>query len=127
MDTTNYQVEKPTTEVQTKPVAKRVPVDFIYHQLNWDFIKDMARVAAYAHDKYGSVQQYTNSQLVGEKSPMNHMAEHMRAYLCNEPHDKFGTVEMQLVAIAYNAMMQYYYHKQCGPEEYRLHVPQASR
>lgn len=102
--------------------ARRHSVDFLYHLLNWDFIKDMARIAAYAHAKYGSVQQYTDSRLSGDKSPVNHMIEHIRMYQCEEKHDHFGTVEMQLAAVAYNAMMEYYYYKVYGPEEYKLHV-----
>jgi hypothetical protein len=103
-------------------LALRHPVDFQYHQLNWDFLKEMARIAHYASTKYGSIQQYTDSRLVGDKSPMNHMAEHIRQYVVGEEHDHFHTVKVHLVAIAYNAMMEYYYYEKFGPGEYKLHV-----
>jgi hypothetical protein len=102
--------------------AKRVPVDYIYHQLNWDFIHGMATIAAYAATKYGSVQQYADSRLAGEKSPVNHMLRHMGQYITGENHDHFGNVESHLLAIAYNAMMEYYYYQRYGREEYKLNV-----
>jgi len=105
-----------------KPVAKRVPVDYIYHQLNWDFIHGMAQIASYAAHKYGSVQQYADSRLAGEKSPVNHMLRHMGQYITGEKHDHFQTMEAHLLAIAYNAMMEYYYFKQYGREDYKLNV-----
>jgi hypothetical protein len=109
--------------VDDHPVeAKRVPVDYIYHQLNWDFIHGMATIASYAAFKYGSVQQYADSRLAGEKSPVNHMAAHLKSYIVGEKHDHFQTMEAHLLAIAYNAMMEYYYFKQYGREEYKLNV-----
>jgi hypothetical protein len=41
--------------------------------------------------------------------------EHVAAYVKREAHDKFGTLEHQLAAIAYNAAMEYYYLKNGGP------------
>jgi hypothetical protein len=111
--------------VQDVLLAKRVPVNYQYHQLNWDFIHGMAAVAMYASEKYGSVQQYANSRLLGEKSPMNHLLDHYRQYVTGQPHDHFNTIEAHLVAIAYNAMMEYFYFQKFGPEEYRLHVDQS--
>ena len=95
--------------------AKRQPVDFQYHRLNWNFIKLMAQIADYAANKYGSVEQYTDSRLEGEKSPLNHMAEHMRQYIAREPHDKFTDIRFHLAAIAYNAMMEMWYLDHGGP------------
>jgi hypothetical protein len=111
------------TNVVDHPVeAKRVPVDYIYHQLNWDFIHGMAQIASYAHGKYGSVQQYADSRLAGEKSPVNHMAAHLKQYITGEKHDHFQTMEAHLLAIAYNAMMEYYYYQRYGREDYKLNV-----
>lgn len=93
----------------------RQPVSFDYQGLNWDFIKLKAEIAAYAKQKYGSVEQYAEVYPVGEQSPMNHIAEHMRQYLAREPHDKFGTLKHHLAAIAYNAMMEFYYLEHGGP------------
>ena len=101
--------------VSEPKVAKRQPVDFQYHRLNWDFIKLMAQIANYADGKYGSAGHYTNSRLVGEKSPVNHIIEHVRQYLTHEPHDHFGRDHsFHLAAIAYNAMMEFYYYKHGG-------------
>jgi hypothetical protein len=108
--------------VEDKPVAKRVPVDYIYHQLNWDFIHGLAQIASYAATKYGSVQQYADSRLAGEKSPVNHMLRHIGQYITGESHDHFGNVESHLLAIAYNAMMEFHYYQAYGREEYKLHV-----
>jgi len=108
--------------VEDQPVAKRVPVDYIYHQLNWDFIHGMAQIASYAAHKYGSVQQYADSRLAGEKSPVNHMLRHIGQYITGESHDHFHSVEAHLWAIAYNAMMEYYYYQRYGREEYKLNV-----
>lgn len=103
-------------EVTPEPkVAKRQPVDFQYHRLNWNFIKLMAQIADYAANKYGSVEQYTDSRLEGEKSPLNHIAEHMRQYIAREPHDKFTDIRFHLAAIAYNAMMEMWYLDHGGP------------
>jgi hypothetical protein len=95
--------------------VKREPVNFDYEGLNWDFIKLQAEIAAHAKRKYGSIEQYADGRLEGEKSPLNHMAEHMRSYMAREQHDKFGTLKHQLAAIAYNASMEFYYLEHGGP------------
>ena len=95
--------------------AKRQPVDHQSHRLNWKFIRLMGKIAHYASEKYGSVEQYTDSRLEGEKSPMNHIIGHIEEYSSRKPHDKFGNLEMQLAAIAYNAMMEYWYLTHGGP------------
>ena len=94
---------------------KREPVSFNYEGLNWDFIKLQAEIANYARAKYGSIDQYADGRLEGEKSPLNHMAEHMRMYMARETHDKFGTLKHQLAAIAYNASMEFFYLEHGGP------------
>lgn len=94
--------------------VKRVPVDYIYEAIHPGFLKGLARIAGYAAQKYGSWHQYLNARLTGDKSPINHAMEHIRAYRENEPHDKFGSVEMQLVAAAYNILMEYVYFLKWG-------------
>lgn len=95
--------------------VKRQPVDFNFESLNWDFIHAMAKIANYANTKYGSAVQYTNARLVGGNSPINHIVGHVREYSKRIPHDRFGNLEMQLAAIAYNAMMEFYYLQNGGP------------
>lgn len=112
-------------QVVVDGLVKRHPVDFLYNKLNWDFIKLLAQIAQYAEGKYGAAEQYREAELTGDGSPMNHMAEHMRAYMAGESHDHFGGQEYQLAAIAYNAMMEYFYFKQRGCPE-RLFEPRVS-
>lgn len=105
------------------PQATRLPVDFRYDALNPAFLKMLARIGAYADEKYGSWAQYTQSRLTGEKSPVNHIHEHLRAYVMGEKYDHFdGDPRWHLAAIAYNAMMSFYYHSKWGPEQHPLHL-----
>jgi hypothetical protein len=101
----------------------RVPVDYRYDAINPSFLKMLARIGSYADQKYGSWSQYTRARLVGEKSPVNHIQEHLRAYVTGEPYDHFdGDPRWHLAAIAYNAMMAYFYHSKWGPEIHPLTV-----
>lgn len=94
--------------------ARRLPVDYRFDSLNWEFVKLMAQIAHYAGEKYGRPENYVNSRLEGEKDPLNHMLDHYRAYLAGEPHDHFGNPTYHLAAIAYNAMMACYNHVTWG-------------
>lgn len=96
--------------------VKRQPVNYRYDALNHNFLKLLAEIAKYAGDKYGSPQQYAAARLTGEKSPINHIYEHLRAYQDGELHDHFGTMKHQLAAIAYNAMMSFLYDEKFGYE-----------
>lgn len=104
----------------------REPVNFNYTGLNWDFLKLMAEIVPYADAKYTSFAQYTHARLEGEKSPANHMAEHLRQYMMNEPYDHFdGDRGRHLAAIAYNAMMEWYYLKKFGGQMHPLKLVKA--
>lgn len=100
--------------LKDEPQAKRLPVDYRYDALNWDFIHMMAEVAHLGGQKYGAPEQYISARLIGEKSPMNHILNHYREYMKGEPHDHFQDLEHHLAVIAYNAMMEFYYHRQFG-------------
>lgn len=103
--------------------ATRVPVFFNYTGLNWDFLKQMAEIVPYADKKYKSFAQYTKSRMTGDASPVNHMAEHLRQYMMDEPYDHFdGDRGRHLVAIAYNAMIEWYYLRRFGPEQHPLKI-----
>jgi hypothetical protein len=103
--------------------AIRIPVDYRYDAINPTFLKMLARIGSYADQKYGAWEQYTRKRLVGEKSPVNHIQEHLRAYVTGEPYDHFdGDPRWHLAAIAYNAMMAYFYHSKWGPEIHPLTV-----
>ena len=107
-------VETANTVSQPAPKVKRAPVDHQTSRLYWPFIILMGKIAHYANEKYGSVEQYADGRLEGEKSPINHIAGHIAEYVSRKPHDKFGNLEMQLAAIAYNAMMECVYLHQGG-------------
>lgn len=94
--------------------AKRHPVDYNYTALNWTFIKGLAKIAQYAAGKYGSAEQYLDSRLEEEKSPINHAIEHLVLYMQGVPHDHFGTVDGQLWAAGYNIMMEIGYFQKYG-------------
>jgi hypothetical protein len=94
---------------------KRVPVDFRYDAINPEFLKCLAKIGAYADEKYGAWHQYTGTRLTGEKSPINYIYEHLRAYVMDEPYDHFdGDTRWHLAAVAYNAMMEFWYHTKWG-------------
>ena len=92
--------------------AKREPVDYRYDAINPLFLKCLARIGAYGAEKYGSFDNYKESRLTGDKSPINHIYEHLRAYREEEPYERFdGHTRWHLVAIAYNAMMEFFYQE----------------
>ncbi len=95
--------------------VKRVPVDFDFSTLNWDFLKEMAKIAHRSQEKYGSTLQYTEGRLEGEKSPINHIADHTRAYLMGEEDDMLGGAEGNMAKVAYNAMIEWFYYRRFGP------------
>lgn len=94
--------------------TKRQLVTYRYDALNHDFIKCMAEIAFYAQEKYGSPEQYKHTRLEGEKGPINHIYEHLRAYQAGDEHDHFGGMRHQLAAVAYNAMMEFLYAEKFG-------------
>lgn len=120
-------VFKPTVEFEKRAVGgealTRVPVDFRYDALNPEFEKMLAKIASYADDKYGDCHLYAKlpDRLRGEKSPINHIREHLRQYIAMETYDKFdGDLGWHLAAIAYNAMMELHYLRKFGPVQHPL-------
>jgi hypothetical protein len=103
-----------------KPI--RHPVEFDYGGLNLVFLKKLAMIPVYASKKYGSWSQYTAARLEGEKSPLNHIYEHLRQYQMGEAYDHFDKhPTWHLVAVAYNAMMEFFYHMKFGFKAHPLH------
>lgn len=101
----------------------RHPVNYRYDALNPEFEKMLAMIASYADEKYGDCHLYARleERLRGEKSPINHMREHMRQYVMQEPYDKFdGDLGWHLAAIAYNAMMELFYLRKFGTVKHGL-------
>jgi hypothetical protein len=98
--------------------AKRIPVDFDYASVHPQFLKGLARIAGYAAEKYGTWHQYLGTRLVGDKSPVNHAYDHIRAYREQEVYERLdGHPRWHLVAAAYNLMMAFVYDERFGPEE----------
>jgi hypothetical protein len=115
--------EKHLADPEVLRIAHRHPVDYRWDALNWEFLKLLARIAHYADAKYGRAENYVDSELGGDRSPMNHIPEHVRQYLTGEPHDHFDDPAFHLAAIAYNAMMEFYYLQQRGPRVGELYRP----
>jgi hypothetical protein len=108
--------------------VKRVPVDFRYDAVNPDFLLALAKIGSYASEKYGSWSQYTGARLLGDKDPVNHIYEHLRQYQMNEGYDHFdGDVRWHLVAVAYNAMMSFWYHSKWGALRHPLDLKEDSK
>jgi hypothetical protein len=101
----------------------REPVNYRYDALNPEFEKMLAMIASYADEKYTDCHLYAKlpDRLRGEKSPINHMREHLRQYIVQKPYDKFdGDIGWHLAAIAYNAMMELFYLRKFGPVQHAL-------
>ena len=98
-------------------VARRDKVNYRYDILYWNFIHSMAEIAHLGAEKYGDFN-YRQPGLTRDKSPVNHIANHLRRYLENESYDHhFLGIEKKwhLVAIAFNAMMEFW-HEEHPPE-----------
>ena len=92
--------------------AVRHPVAYRYDAVDPAFLLAMAEIGAYGEKKYGRWDNYKSSRLRGEGGPINHIYEHLRQYRMREKYDHFeGDVGRHLVAVAYNAMMEYWYYQ----------------
>jgi len=90
--------------------AKRDPADFRFDLLDWEFIYSLALLAKFGADKYGELD-WQKSRLSGDKSPMNHIIRHFFSYKADEAynHGDLTDPKYHLVAIAFNAMMEFWY------------------
>jgi hypothetical protein len=82
------------------------------------FIEAMSDIGRYGFDKYAEQSfearasrglrerpsERTSAVAIGD-----HAAEHFAGYLRGELHDHFGTSKHQLAAVAFNAMMEFYF------------------
>lgn len=94
--------------------VKRDKIGYLYTSLDWGFIRAMARLGLHGSDKYDTpgdpIPNWKQGVVLREKSPVNHMAEHMAAYNLGEHHDHFGCSKWHLVAIAFNAMIEFFHY-----------------
>jgi len=89
--------------------------------LDESFLQAMNDIGRYGFEKYGpqSFQQRRlngdrgrgplESTRTGSQKIADHAREHFSMYLNHEPHDHFGTDAHQLAAVAFNAMMEFYF------------------
>ena len=86
-----------------------------------DFIAAMDDIGRYGHDKYGDFSFHARA-LRGDSSRgdhprttsvaiCEHAQGHLNQYLRGELHDHFNTRKHQLAAVAFNAMMEFYFAK----------------
>lgn len=93
----------------------------IYPHLNAKFLEAMNEIGLYGLEKYGE-ESFDYRTRRGDKSRgnlatsrtsqtslRNHAAIHFRDYCADLNHDYFGTKRHQLAAVAFNAMMEFYF------------------
>ncbi|MDE2099250.1 MAG: hypothetical protein KGL39_18495 [Patescibacteria group bacterium] len=90
-----------------------------YRFLNPRFLEAMNEIGRYGFQKYGR-ESFQARQACGDRSRgeldrnrpeviADHAKEHFEAYLRGELHDHFATRGHQLAAVAFNAMMEFFY------------------
>ena len=97
--------------MKPKQLAERNPIDVRYDILDPEFLDLMAKIADYGAKKYGDYN-WRKSRLTDSKGPINHIYKHLKAYRNREIYDHYEVgidVKIHLVAIAFNAMMEFDY------------------
>jgi hypothetical protein len=90
-----------------------------YEFLNAKFLEAMNEIGSYGNDKYGKDSFHQRAK-AGDRSRgslartdpeviINHAQNHGSEYLAGVPHDHFHTRKHQLAAVAFNAMMEFYF------------------
>lgn len=83
------------------------------------FLEAMNDIGRYGNDKYGADSFHVRAQ-TGDRSRgtltratsaaiCQHSKDHVDMYLRKEAHDHFDTLKHQLAAVAFNAMMEFYF------------------
>jgi hypothetical protein len=91
----------------------------MYEFLSPQFLEAMNDIGRYGFEKYG-VDSFQARRAVGDNSRGEmarattmaiaaHAREHFAQYQSHIPHDHFGTDKHQLAAVAFNAMMEFYF------------------
>lgn len=91
----------------------------MYNFLNPKFLEAMNEIGDYGHKKYGK-DSFHHRATLGDRSRgelnrcdpeviADHALEHFEAYLDGEMHDHFYSRRHQLAAVAFNAMMEFYF------------------
>ena len=92
-----------------------------YEFLNEAFLETMNDIGRYGNEKYGK-ESFHQRALKGDKSRgdlftcrtsseaiLDHAVGHVILYEDKAKHDHFGTLGHQLAAVAFNAMMEFYF------------------
>lgn len=98
--------------------AKRDEKGYRFDILDPEFLRSLARIADFGARKYGEYNWH-KSRMVGHADPCNHILDHLTKYKLNKPFDHATLGEhrkMHLAAIAFNAMMEYWYESQESQE-----------
>ena len=91
----------------------------MFYFLSENFVQAMDDIGRYGHEKYGEFSFY-HRRAAGDNSRgdhprtapeaiASHAAEHFQMHLRGELHDHFKTRKHQLAAVAFNAMMEFYF------------------
>lgn len=89
-----------------------------YKHLIDDFLKAMDEIGEYGENKYTSdsfqIRRIANdrkrfTERVEQHELRRHAGQHFIDYTRGMVHDHFGTLRHQLAAVAFNAMMEYYF------------------
>lgn len=111
-----------------KGKVKREATNERYDAINPEFLRCLALIGGHAEEKYGSWEQYFNARLKGDKGPVNHIKKHLMEFETGKAYDKFdGGLDWHLVAIAYNAMMEFNYIQEgWEPDTWEGRLPKAN-
>ena len=115
MDTANAEQTEAKRETRNQRFDLLIP----------EFLGKMAELASHGATKYGD-RNWQNSRLEGDKSPLNHIYTHLAEFQTRVEHDYFGTVEDNLVSIAFNAMMEWWYEHNFPRDKQRIGLGQMA-
>lgn len=94
--------------------AQRQEIEARYDLIEPEFEKALATLMAIGGRKYGDAN-YKRSRLTGNRSPINHIKNHLQLYCCKREYDhpELGVEsKFHLISIAANAMMEFWYECQ---------------
>jgi len=83
--------------------------------LSEKFIEAMNDIGRYGHEKYGEDRAIAGDTSRGTLARWesevirDHAAAHFQMHIDGTPHDHFKTRRHQLAAVAFNAMMEFYF------------------
>lgn len=119
-DVVEVKAEKVESVEILKNKTKRLPVDYLYTCLDWSFIRAMAKVghrsATKREENMAWIPGYMEKPHTGDKAPINHLVNHTTDYILRKNHP-MGCPKWHLVAIAWNAMMEFFWYEKGEAKE----------